>query len=60
MHSHTHTQRTQTHTITTPTVTVDLPHLMTHSDWSINPSIMLANALTAFILNLVSLFLSLE
>ncbi|KAF5834994.1 triose-phosphate transporter family-domain-containing protein [Dunaliella salina] len=35
-----------------PFLSVELPHLMTHSDWSFNPSIMLANALTAFVLNL--------
>jgi hypothetical protein len=37
-----------------PAVSVELNRLRTTHDWSFNPSVMLANALTAFILNLVS------
>jgi len=36
-----------------PAVAADVPYLLSHSDWTFHPSIMLANALTAFILNLV-------
>jgi hypothetical protein len=36
-------------------VSVELPNMTARTDWVFNPSVMLANALTAFILNLVSL-----
>lgn len=35
-------------------VSVELNELRTRTDWVFNPSVMIANALTAFILNLVS------
>lgn len=35
-------------------MSVELNKLRTTHDWTFNPSVMLANALTAFILNLVS------
>lgn len=34
-------------------VAVELSELRTRVDWVLNPSVMVANALTAFILNLV-------
>lgn len=36
-----------------PFLAVELGELRTRTDWVFNPSVMLANALTAFILNLV-------
>lgn len=35
-----------------PFLTVELPSLMTRTDWVFNPSVMVANALAAFVLNL--------
>eukprot|EP00798_Chlamydomonas_sp_ICE-L_P024449 gene24449-10049_t len=35
-----------------PFLSVDLPTMRTNTDWVFNPSVMIANALTAFILNL--------
>ncbi len=32
----------------------ELPDMLQRTDWSLQPAVMLANALTAFILNLVS------
>ena len=37
-----------------PAVSVEVHHMRARHDWVLNPSVMIANALTAFVLNLVS------